>query len=284
MPARQSQRNASRRRSKSARNGQGQGHSDGARSSGWLYGFHPVREALRARRRTLGRLWLRAGAPREDHAELADLARQAGVLVEVVDREDIDALAGGDAQTQGVALEAGPIPELTIEALVARAHETGGSRVLLALDGVEDPQNVGAVARVAESAGAAGLILTDRRAPELTPAVARASAGAIEWLPVARVPNLVRALGGLQREGYWVVAASAEEGQALFEMEDRLLSGPVVLVLGAEGKGIRPGVLKAADHRVWIPMLGEVASLNVSTAGAVLLYDLLRRNQRVNPA
>ena len=282
MPARQTQRNASQRRSKSAR--EGQGNSAGTRSSGWLYGFHPVREALRARRRTLGRLWLRAGPPREDHDELADLARHAGVLIEVVERDAIDALAGSDAQTQGVALEAGPIPELTLEALVARAHEAGGSRVLLALDGVEDPQNVGAVARVAESAGAAGLILTDRRAPELTPTVARASAGAIEWLPVARVPNLVRALGGLQREGYWVVAASAEEGQALFEMEDRLLSGPVVLVLGAEGKGIRPGVLKAADHRVWIPMLGEVASLNVSTAGAVLLYDLLRRNQRVNPA
>lgn len=244
----------------------------------WIYGFHPVREALRARRRDLVRLWLRAGAPRKDLEELVDLARRAGIAVETVDRSAIDELAGPDSQTQGVALEAGPIPELSLTGLVdlLPASSESGRRIV-ALDGVEDPQNVGALARVAESAGAGGLLLTDRRAPELTAAVSRASAGAIEWLPVARVANLVRALEDLKQAGFWIVAAAPEEGISLFEMPDRLLTGDLVVLLGAEGKGVRPGVLKLADHRVKIPMAGRIASLNVSTAGAVILYDLLRR-------
>ena len=247
----------------------------------WIYGFHPVREALRAGRRRLDRLWLREGSPRADHEELAALAVAAGIPVERVDRADIDQQADEDAQTQGVALLAGPIPELTLQELIGRTVATPGSagRRIIALDGVEDPQNVGAVARVAESAGVDGLILTDRRAPALTPSVSRASAGAIEWLPVARVSNLNRALEGLKDVGYWVIAAELEAGTPLFQVEDRVLTGDLVVILGAEGKGIRPGVLKQADHRVVIPMLGQVASLNVATAGAILLYDLLRRSE-----
>ncbi len=246
----------------------------------WIYGFHPVREALRAGRRKLVRLWLRAGAPRPDHAEVADLAARAGIPVETVDRAAIDDLVGSDVQTQGVALQAGAIPELSLAALIDLAPSSRGSvggRRIVALDGVEDPQNVGALARVAESAGALGMLLTDRRAPALTPAVSRASAGAIEWLPVARVPNLSRALADLKQAGFWVLAAAPEDGVSLFEMPDPLLTGDLVVLLGAEGKGVRPGVLKLADHRVVIPMAGRIASLNVSTAGAVILYDLLRR-------
>jgi len=239
-----------------------------------------VREALRARRRTLDRLWLRAGPARSDHDELSSLACDAGIPVEIVERAAIDELGGLEAQTQGVALLAGPIPELSLRELIAQADRKGrpgGSRIV-ALDGVEDPQNVGALARVAESAGAEGLVLTDRRAPDLTPAVSRASAGAIEWLPVARVANLNRALSLLKDAGYWIVAAAPETGASIFEMKDRLLTGDLVVVLGAEGKGVRPGVLKMADHDVAIPMRGKIASLNVSTAGAVILYDLLRRS------
>jgi len=245
----------------------------------WIYGFHPVREALRAGRRRLGLLWLRAGPARADHDELSSLARAAGIPVEIVERTAIDELAGPEAQTQGVALRAGPIPELTLQELIAHAdrQKRRGGNTIVALDGVEDPQNVGALARVAESAGADGLVLTDRRAPELTPAVSRASAGAIEWLRVARIANLNRALSGLKDAGYWIVAAAPETGTCLFEMDDRLLTGNLVVVLGAEGKGVRPGVLKLADHEVAIPMRGKIASLNVSTAGAIILYDLLRR-------
>ncbi|MFO0689787.1 MAG: 23S rRNA (guanosine(2251)-2'-O)-methyltransferase RlmB [Myxococcota bacterium] len=252
-----------------------------ASSPDWLTGFHAVHEALRARRRRLQRLLLRDGLDRGDEARLLELARTAGVPAERADEQVLERIAGPDVRTQGVALQAGPIPELSLEALIAAsldgAGEGGRGRRVVLLDGVEDPQNVGAIARVAESAGAIGLVLTDRRAPPLTAAVSRASAGAIEWLPVARVTNLVRALETLKAARFWVLAAALEESRSLFELPDRVLTGDLAVVLGAEGRGIRPSVLEQADHRVRIPMRGRVESLNVSTAGAVILYELLRR-------
>ena len=201
-------------------------HHTVATSASWLTGFHPVREALRAGRRRLDCLWLRAESRRADHAELVDLARAAGVTVERVDAAEIDARAEADGNTQGVALRVGPLPELSLEELLDHVRKTPGpGRRVVALDGVEDPQNVGALARVAESAGALGLILTQRRAPSLSPAVSRASAGAIEWLRVARVANLGRALAALQADGFWIVAAAPASSAAFFDMDDRLFTG-----------------------------------------------------------
>lgn len=253
---------------------------NGDSSSVWLSGIHPVREALLAGRRRLDRLCIRSGKQRAEHAELVELARAAGLPVEIVEGVELEERTDVDGNDQGVALRVGPLPELSLDELIeyARTAPGEGSR-LVALDGVEDPQNVGALARVAESAGAHGLILTERRAPPLTPAVSRASAGAIEWLRVARVPNLSRALTVLQENTYWIVAAALASKATLFEMDDRILTGSLVVVLGAEGKGIRPRILEQADHLVEIPMRGKIASLNVSTAGAIILYDLLRRSE-----
>ncbi|MBK7947182.1 MAG: 23S rRNA (guanosine(2251)-2'-O)-methyltransferase RlmB [Deltaproteobacteria bacterium] len=252
-----------------------------ASSPDWLTGFHAVQEALRAGRRRLDRLLVRDARDRGDEVRLVELARSAGVPVEWVEDRVLERIAGPDLRTQGVALQVGPIPELSLEALIERSAvasaEPGTGRRLVLLDGVEDPQNVGAIARVAESAGCVGLVLTDRRAPPLTAAVSRASAGAIEWLPVARVTNLVRALESLKAARFWVLAAALEESQSVFALPDRILTGDLAVVLGAEGRGIRPSVLEQADHRVRIPMRGRVESLNVSTAGAVILYELLRR-------
>lgn len=229
-------------------------------------------EALRARRRRLDRLLIRRGRGRDlDH--LIAAAESAGVPVEEVDGE---ALGGSerDSNPQGVVLEAGPLPELDLEELVNGAEKP---RRLLALDGVEDPQNVGAITRVAEAAGAHGLILTDRRAPPLTPALARASAGAIEWLPTARVTNLSRALKDLNSKGFWSIGADPEGATGLYALDDRWISSDLVVVLGAEGRGLRPGIAKDIDLIVSIPTPGRVASLNVATAGAVVLFELLRR-------
>jgi 23S rRNA (guanosine2251-2'-O)-methyltransferase len=121
------------------------------------------------------------------------------------------------------------------------------------------------------------MVLSKRRAPPLSPAVARASAGAIEWLPVARVTNLARAIQYLKSEGFWVVGADPSATESLYEVPDRVLQGDLAVVLGAEGRGLRPEVRKLVDHPVRIEMRGQVASLNVSAAGAVLLYELLRR-------
>jgi len=240
-----------------------------------LTGLHCVREALRARRRPLRTLHVLAGV-REGEAEaLVGEAARAGVRVERPDRARLEELAGPGARSQGVLLEAGPLPELDLPALIAAGEP--GSRCVVALDGVEDPQNVGALARVAEAAGAAGLLLTRRRAPLLTAAVSRASAGALEHLPVARVANLPRALQLLAEAGFWSVGADTEAEGELFAAPDRFLRGDVVLVLGAEGRGLRRGVRAGIDHPLRIPMAGRIASLNVATAAAVLLYERLRR-------
>ncbi len=252
-------------------------------STDWLTGQHSVHEALRAGRRRIDRLLLRETGRPEDQDEILALARSRGVPVQRVDEASLDRVAGPDGRSQGVALQVGPLPELSLDALVAALGSSDPStgpaegRRLVALDGVEDPQNVGAIARVAESAGCSGMILTDRRAPALTAAVSRASAGAIEWLPVARVTNLVRALEQLKAARYWILAAALDESESVHALSDRALTGDLVVVLGAEGRGIRPGVLEQADHRVRIPMRGRVESLNVATAGAVILYELLRR-------
>lgn len=245
-----------------------------------LYGVHPVREALRSRRRRLYRCLTRPGDARPEIAEILQLAREAGVRHEETKGELLaDSLEPGSGNAQGVLLEAGPLPECprARDLLANGANFPHGIR-LVALDGVEDPQNVGAIARVADAAGVAGLVLTDRRSPPLSPALARASAGAIEWLPVARVTNLPRALEELKQEGLWVVGADPAGPDDIFSVPDRLLAGNLVVVLGAEGKGLRPGVVRLLDHPLRIPMLGRVASMNVATAAAVMLFELVRRS------
>src|SRR5262249_55415293 len=241
-----------------------------------LAGLHCAREALRARRRALHRLRVRAGDARPALAELAALAATAGVPVEEV---AADARAAGPGVApQGAVLSCGPLLEVALAELVGA--EGGPARSLVALDGVEDPQNLGAIARVAEAAGASGLVLTQRRAAPLGPAVARASAGAIEWLPVARVVNLARSLRGLQERGFWGVGAGPDASAAdRFALEARVARGSRVVLLGAEGRGLREGLERVVDHWVRIPMAGRVASLNVSTAAAVVLFELARRDR-----
>lgn len=241
-----------------------------------LYGLHPVREALRARRRPLRRLRLRKGDRRPQVAELLQLARQLSLPVDEVSAEELTQTLPPGSVHQGVALRAGPLPEMTVEALAQLAPQ---GATLVALDGVEDPQNVGAIARVAEAAGARGLVLTRHRAPPLGPAAARASAGAIEWIPVARVPNLARALAELQRAGFWTFACDPEEGEDLFSLPAATTAGARVVVLGAEGRGLREGLRRVLDHRLRIPMGGRVASLNVAAAAAVVLFELARRDR-----
>lgn len=240
-----------------------------------LYGIHPVLEALRARRRRLLALRLRSGPARAELTPLLEAARSAGVRVEQVSAADIAAGLAEDTNHQGVVLAAGPLPRAELSALCAAGSPP---RLLVALDQVEDPQNLGAIARVAEAAGASGLLLTDRHSPPLSPAVARASAGAIEWLATARVPNLVRALKQLKSRGFWIFGAEVDAPDSVFELPERVVQGERVVVLGAEGRGLRPGVLAAVDHRIRIPLAGRIASLNVASAAAVVLFELARRS------
>ena len=225
-----------------------------------LYGRNPVREALRGRRRVL-RAWA-----------AAELDWLVGVDIERVEVRQVEELCGSPDH-QGVCAEAEPYPYANPEDLL-----TAEDALVVCLDQIQDPQNLGAVCRVAEAAGAAGVVIPERRAAEVTPAVCKASAGAVEHLPVARVRNLADWLATAKEAGAWVYGASADARVGYDEPD---WSGRAVIVLGSEGQGIRPRVADACDELVSLPMDGRVASLNVSTAAAALLYGVrLLRNGR----
>ncbi len=245
-------------------------------------GVHPALEAIRANRRAFRVLRIRAGEIRPDVDEVVDAATAAGIRIERTSADLLTTLAGPGVNSQGIVLEAGRLPEVPLEVLASLG--AGGQRQLIALDGVEDPQNVGAIARVAEAAGVGGMILTRRRCAPLSPAVSRASAGAIEWLPCARVPNLPRALNLLKSEGFWIFGSDSDADLDLFDLPDRVVTGDRVVVLGAEGKGIRRGVEQVLDYRLKIPLGGKIASLNVSAAASVILFELKRRSRLASSA
>lgn len=227
-------------------------------------GRRPVAEALRAGRE-LSEVVV---ADAED--ELGALAHAAGVPVRAADRAELDALSGGVVH-QGVVAVAGGYPYADLGSLL-------GARLLVALDGVTDPHNLGAVARSAEAAGAGGLILRQRRSAGVTPAAEKASAGALSWLPVARVTNLSRTMGTLAEAGVWSVGLDGDAEQALWDCP--LLDERVVLAVGAEGGGLSRLVAERVDALVAVPLAGRVASLNASVAAAVALFEIARRRSR----
>jgi 23S rRNA (guanosine2251-2'-O)-methyltransferase len=242
-----------------------------------LYGVHPVEEAIKAGRRRFDHV-LVARERQDDRLEqLVALCRQAGVRVRQESREQLTLLAMTPAHQGVVALVRGQ-EFYTIEDLYKPESE-GKARLVLALDGVEDPQNLGALLRVADGAGVDGVVLTERRAAPLSPVAVKASAGASEHLRIARVVNLVRALEGLKKQNLWIIGLD-ERGTADYDQFD--LTGDCVLVLGREGAGLHDLVRKTCDHLLRIPMAGGVSSLNVSAAGAVVLYEAFR--QRRNAA
>ena len=238
------------------------GRRSGGRSGGpaLLYGRNPVHEALRAGRRPVRRIWATAGAAREPWLE--------GREVTAATAEEIAALCGAEAH-QGVCADAGPYPYADAAELLSAADP-----LIVALDEVQDPQNLGAIARSAEAAGAAGLVIGERRSAEVTPAAAKASAGAVEHLPIARVRNLADFLADAKRAGCWCYGA---EGDAAASYLDPDYQDGVVLVLGAEGRGLRPRVRASCDLVIGLPLHGRMTSLNVSAAAAVLLFEVVRK-------
>lgn len=221
-----------------------------------IYGRNPVREALRGRR-TVHRIWATKNALREPWLA------SAGVPVEIASAEDIERRAGS-TDHQGICAEVSAYVYADPESLL----EASGA-LIVALDQIQDPQNLGAICRTAECAGAAGVVIPERRAAEVTAAVCKASAGAVEHLPVARVRNLADFLADAKRAGMWCYGADAGASVRFDEVD---YDGSVVLVLGSEGRGLRPRVATACDALVAIPLRGRIDSLSVSAAAAVLIY------------
>ena len=243
-----------------------------------LYGVHSVEEALKAGRRRFDHVIV---ARERDDLRLEKLVaalRQAGIRVRQESRDQLTVIAKNPAH-QGVVALVRPQEFLTIEDLFtpdAHIANTGAGRLLLALDGVEDPQNLGALLRVADGAGVDGVILPERRSAPLSPVAIKASAGASEHLRIARVVNLVRALEDLKDRNIWAIGLD-ERGTSDYDQFD--FSGDCVLVLGREGAGLHELVRKTCDHLLRIPMAGGVSSLNVSAAGAVVLYEAFRQRR-----
>jgi 23S rRNA (guanosine2251-2'-O)-methyltransferase len=229
-----------------------------------------VRESLRAGRRRFRRLLLaEAVEGAEKLREIERLARERKVEIERVDRATLDGLVHG--HHQGVMLEAGPYPWAEDYDLAAIVAARG---IVLALDGVVDPQNVGTLLRTAEAVGVALVVLPSDRAAGITPAVVNASAGAVEHLQVAQEVNLARFLDRAKRTGLWVVGMAGDEGSA--SLFDTSMTPPVVLVIGSEGSGLRRLIREKCDVLVSLPMRGEVESLNAAVAGSIGLYEVVR--------
>jgi 23S rRNA (guanosine2251-2'-O)-methyltransferase len=224
-----------------------------------VYGRNPVREALRGRR-TVGRVWATEASAREPWLE--------GVEVRHVAEIEIERLCGS-ASHQGVCAEVSDYPYAAAGELLSAPEP-----LILALDEVQDPQNLGAICRTAEVAGATGVVIPERRSADVTAAVCKASAGAVEHLLVARVRNLADFIAEAKAASCWVYGASADAEQS-YDAPD--YGGGVVIVLGAEGKGLRPRVAGACDALVALPVRGRLDSLNVSAAAAVLVYEILQR-------
>jgi 23S rRNA (guanosine2251-2'-O)-methyltransferase len=239
-----------------------------------VYGLNPVRELLRAASAEVSELWLVEGGTRgAAFAELERLARKVGAKLRSAPRPKLDRLAGTDRH-QGIVAVVADFRYADVEELVAAAKASGRPPLLVVLDGVEDPHNLGAIIRSALALGAHGVVIPKDRAVGVTPAVAKASAGAVERLPVARVTNVAQCLEALKGEGIWSVAL-ASDGDRPIAAQD--LRGPTALVLGSEGEGIRPLVRKTCDLAARIPMVGELDSLSVSASAAVALYEASRQ-------
>lgn len=238
-----------------------------------VYGRNAVREAFRGRRR-VSRVWATPAA-----ASMEWLGGEGGApmapLERVASGDELERICGSPDH-QGVCAEAGDYPYVNADTLL-EAEDA----LVVCLDQVQDPHNLGAACRVAECAGAAGLVIPERRSAQVTPAACSASAGAVEHLPVARVRNVADFLERAGRVGAWSYGA---EATAKVPWDEPDYAGRVVVVLGSEGRGLRPRVAAACDQLVAIPVRGRVESLNVSTAAAVMLYGILHSRGRVDSA
>jgi 23S rRNA (guanosine2251-2'-O)-methyltransferase len=240
-----------------------------------IYGLHAVRVMLQKHPQRIGSL--RVTERREDPRirEIEELARRQGIAVERVDAARLEQQLG-DVSHQGIAAEVDPLPPWSEDELLTALadQQLARSPLILALDGVQDPHNLGACLRTADACGALGVVVPRDRAAQVTPVVRKVAVGAAETTPVVTVTNLVRTLKLLKDAGLWVIGADAQAPQRADEVD---LKGGVVLVLGSEGAGLRHLTRQTCDFMVRLPQLGAVESLNVSVAAGMLLYEAVRQ-------
>jgi len=242
-----------------------------------IYGRRAVLETLKANRRNLFRLWLEGDRlPKEGSslAEIVALAQEYNVPTRNIKGGLFDKLMREGVRTQGVALEAGDYPYATLDDCLANADAAGELPLLLRLDQLQDPQNLGTLMRTAEAMGVHGIIIPDRRSAGITPAVSNASAGAVEHMAVVQVNNLNRTIDTLKKQNVWV--AGLEGGEDVPPLEEVDLNGGMMVVVGSEGKGLSRLTRDKCDFLLRLPMVGAIDSLNAAVAGSIVLYAARR--------
>ena len=237
-----------------------------------LVGRNAVTEALKSGR-GINKLWIASGDREGSVAEIAALAKERGIVVQYVERAKIEALAGGHRH-QGVLAYVAPVPYSELEDILKAAEAKGEAPFLVLLDELEDPHNLGALLRTADATGVHGILIPKRRSVSLNATVAKTSAGAVEYVPVARIGNIAQTLKKLKEKGFWVAGADMDGEKAYYEAD---LTGPLVLVVGSEGKGMSRLTKEACDFIVRMPMVGRINSLNASVAGSILMYESMRQ-------
>ncbi len=237
-----------------------------------LIGRNAVTEALRAGR-GINRVCLAEGDHSGSIPEIEALARAQGIPVQYVARSKIEAIASGHRH-QGVLAYVAPVAYVELEDILQAAEAKGEPPFLLLLDELEDPHNLGALLRTADATGVHGVLIPRRRSVPLTATVAKTSAGAVEYVPVARIGNIAQTLKALKAKGFWVAGADMDGSQQYWEAD---LTGPLVLVVGSEGHGMSRLTKEHCDFIVQMPMVGHINSLNASVAGSILMYESLRQ-------
>lgn len=242
----------------------------------WIAGKHSLLEALRAGR-TINKIWVAEGAQKHLTQPIIAEAKNQGIIVQFVDKRKLDQMAPG-LQHQGVVAQAAPYAYAEVEDLLARASERGEVPFLLVLDEIEDPHNLGSILRTAECTGVHGVIIPKRRSAAVTATVSKTSAGAVEYVPVARVTNLVQTMEQLKKAGVWLVGTDVAATEEIYG-GGNIFTGPVAVVIGNENKGMGRLVRETCDVLLKLPMSGQLNSLNASVAAGVVMYEVLRRRR-----
>jgi len=240
-----------------------------------LFGVHPVNEALKAGRRIIDQIWIATEKQSRPKTQIQMLAQQAKIPVERISPSKLSALTGSDRH-QGIGARVSPYAFVPIETIFAKASDKNQDTFLLMLDSVIDPQNLGGLIRTASCAGVDGIILPKDRAAPPSPAVSKASAGALEHVLVHQVTNLAATIGCLKKKGIWVAGLTSAADQSLFACN---LTGHLALIVGGEQKGIRTLIKRECDFLLSIPQSGVIDSLNASVAGGIALYEALRQRK-----
>ena len=237
-----------------------------------LVGRNAVTEALKSGR-GINKLWIASGDREGSVSEIAALAKERGIVMQYVERAKIESFAGGHRH-QGVLAYVAPVPYAELDDILKAAEAKGEAPFLVLLDELEDPHNLGALLRTADATGVHGILIPKRRSVSLNATVAKTSAGAVEYVPVARIGNIAQTLKKLKEKGFWVAGADMDGEKAYYEAD---LTGPLVLVVGSEGRGMSRLTKEACDFIVSMPMVGRINSLNASVAGSIIMYESMRQ-------